>query len=96
MDISTFTTKDANSGSGKELCIILGKIEGNTWPFVIEAQLPTVAIPIGAELVKLKYLKSLFLCIISLRLCIQLIYRKKIKKIDHNTVNVEPKVQTME
>jgi len=45
VDISTFTIEDANSGSGKELCVTLGKIEGNTWPFVIEAQLPTVAIP---------------------------------------------------
>jgi hypothetical protein len=32
---STFTIEDANSGTGKELCVTLGKKEGNTWPFVI-------------------------------------------------------------
>ena len=36
VDDSTFTIEDASSGgSGKELCITLGKKEGNTWPFVI-------------------------------------------------------------
>jgi hypothetical protein len=35
VDDSTFTIEDANSGTGKELCVTLGKKEGNTWPFVI-------------------------------------------------------------
>ena len=35
VDDSTFTIEDASSGSGKELCITLGKKEENTWPFVI-------------------------------------------------------------
>lgn len=35
VDDCTFTIEDANSGTGKELCVTLGKKEGNTWPFVI-------------------------------------------------------------
>ena len=44
VDDSTFTIEDANSGSGKELCVTLGKAEGNTWPFVIKADAPTTTI----------------------------------------------------
>ena len=44
VDDSTFTIEDANSGSGKELCVTLGKKEGNTWPFVIKADAPTTTI----------------------------------------------------
>mmetsp|Transcript_38365 Transcript_38365/g.81876 ORF Transcript_38365/g.81876 Transcript_38365/m.81876 type:complete len:354 (-) Transcript_38365:1300-2361(-) len=36
VDDSTYTIEDANSGTGKELCVTLGKKEGNTWPFVIQ------------------------------------------------------------
>ncbi len=35
VDDSTFTIEDANDGKSKELCVTLGKKEGNTWPFVI-------------------------------------------------------------
>ena len=35
VDDSTFTIEDANGGTSKELCVTLGKKEGNTWPFVI-------------------------------------------------------------
>ncbi len=38
VDDSTFTIEDANSGTGKELCVTLGKKEGNTWPFVIRGE----------------------------------------------------------
>lgn len=38
VDDSTYTIEDANSGAGKELCVTLGKKEGNTWPFVIQAE----------------------------------------------------------
>lgn len=34
-DDSTFTIEDANSGSGKELCLTLGKKESHTWPFIV-------------------------------------------------------------
>eukprot|EP00571_Detonula_confervacea_P014036 CAMPEP_0172307540 /NCGR_PEP_ID=MMETSP1058-20130122/8376_1 /TAXON_ID=83371 /ORGANISM="Detonula confervacea, Strain CCMP 353" /LENGTH=362 /DNA_ID=CAMNT_0013019737 /DNA_START=84 /DNA_END=1172 /DNA_ORIENTATION=- len=44
VDLSTFTIEDANSGTGKELCVTLGKNEGNTWPFVIRENLPTTTI----------------------------------------------------
>jgi len=45
VDESTFTIEDANSGgSGKELCISLAKSENNTWPFVIQSDLPTTTI----------------------------------------------------
>ena len=45
VDESTFTIEDSNSGgSGKELCISLAKSEGNTWPFVIQSDLPTTTI----------------------------------------------------
>mmetsp|Transcript_646 Transcript_646/g.1173 ORF Transcript_646/g.1173 Transcript_646/m.1173 type:complete len:231 (+) Transcript_646:221-913(+) len=44
VDDSTFTIEDANSSTGKELCVTLGKKEGNTWPFVIQAELPTTTI----------------------------------------------------
>lgn len=39
VDDSTFTIEDANSGSGKELSVTLGKKEGNTWPFVIQPEI---------------------------------------------------------
>jgi hypothetical protein len=35
VDDSTFTIEDASDGTSKELCVTLGKKEGNTWPFVI-------------------------------------------------------------
>jgi hypothetical protein len=35
VDDSTFTIEDATGGTSKELCVTLGKKEGNTWPFVI-------------------------------------------------------------
>ncbi len=35
VDDSTFTIEDANGGTGKELCVTLGKKEGNTWPFIL-------------------------------------------------------------
>ncbi|KAL3821716.1 hypothetical protein ACHAXA_008452 [Cyclostephanos tholiformis] len=35
VDDCTFTIEDANGGTGKELCVTLGKKEGYTWPFVI-------------------------------------------------------------
>ena len=35
VDDSTFTIEDANDGSGKELCVTLGKKERYTWPFVV-------------------------------------------------------------
>lgn len=44
VDDSTYTIEDANSGTGKELCVTLGKKEGNTWPFVIRDALPTTTI----------------------------------------------------
>jgi hypothetical protein len=43
-DVSTYTIEDSNSGSGKELCVTLGKAEGNTWPFIVREDLPTTQI----------------------------------------------------
>jgi len=36
VDDSTYTLEDASSGTGKELCVTLGKKEGNTWPYMIQ------------------------------------------------------------
>ena len=45
VDESTFFLEIVNnSGSGRELCISLAKSEGNTWPFVIQSDLPTTTI----------------------------------------------------
>ena len=38
VDISTFTIEDASDGTGRVVCVTLGKQEGNIWPYVIQNQ----------------------------------------------------------